>query len=179
MLFRIIKSLYIHLLVWWDTRKLDKFIERELLTSYTDDLRLSYYEDDVARMYAEGILKVKTKINNKVKARTADEYHKVLMEVKELIVLAKEETIQEARRRRVLENVYVRKEVDVKSKKDKKKMIEQRIEHYEELRKYNEQRALLKQIKALTKDGKHKEAEELTEKWKKLYDQSIRKPRRH
>ena len=175
---KFLKGLYLDLLVWWDTRKLDKFIEKELLSSVGEN-NAAYYEDDVARLYAEGIARIKGKINSRVKERSAEEYHEVLKQVKNLISEAREETFQEARRRKMLESAYVRRGSDVKNSRDKKKMIDERIQHYQELQAYNEQRQMLKQIKLLIKEGKDKEAQELTEQWKKLYDKNSRKLRRH
>jgi hypothetical protein len=163
-----LKAQYSKLLDLYYQYKLEKLIDKEL---YIGRYAMEYphYEDETQRKYAEGLFEVKRKINSLVNAKTKEEYNKVLLEVKEIIPLAREETKEQKAIRKALERVYVRYGADVKSEADKSRMILERIHHFEELRVYKEERVLISKIKAAKKLGQEDIAKTLEKEWKEKY----------
>lgn len=155
-----IKDKYIGLLFWWHKSKLERGLDKEL-RFYTTGTVYEIFQDDTERKYAEGVATIKGKV--KKMASEDGDYERVLEEVKELIQLARDETPSQRAIRQALISLARLPE------KSKKKMIQERIQHYEELRKYNEERALIKEIKQARKEGKTDLAEELETKWRQTY----------
>ena len=127
------------------------------------------FQNENDRLYAEGLASLKRKVNSMVKTGSKEEYHEVLSEINNLVALAREETPHQKAMRNILKNMYIRRGADIKSKKDKKDMIEERIGHYEELQDYKVERELRKNIRRAHKDGDLELAKQLEEEWKTKY----------
>lgn len=142
--------------------------------SYSDPAH-SYFEDDVQRKYSEGLALVKSKIGMLTIKREESEYRQVLAELQELITLAREETTDQRILRETLEKIYFRFGSDIKTEQDKEDMIKHRIAHYGELKRYNEERAVIKEIKSARKSGDIQLANKLEDEWRKKYGKLPRK----
>ena len=160
------RSKYIDLMFWWNRVKLEKELGKELQYWYNTTGH-EIYQDDTQKKYAEGLYTVKNKINS---LAANEDYDKVLKEVKDLIGLSRKETTSQRTIRKIITNMTKLPE------KSRSAMIKDRIGHYEELRKYNEERALIKEIKQTRKEGDEQLAKELEEKWRNAYGK-IRNPR--
>ena len=158
--------MYVYLLMWWKTARLKKDLDNELRIFSKGSLH-EIYQDDTQRKYFEGLSKVKKTIN--AKATTKEEYEKALGSIKELLSLARDETPSQRALRKILKSSLTRSGKDIKTDKDKRNMIQERIGHYEELRKYNEERAIIKEIKQTRKEGNETLATELEDKWRIKY----------
>lgn len=153
---------YLEIVFFLDKKKLEKALDREFqITSMGGMYQI--YQNDTERKYAEGIALVKNKVNSAVKSKSKEEYERVLKEISDLIILSNEETPSQRALRKALEKLYAPKE------KSKKAMIRDRIQHYEELREYNQERTLIKKIKQARKDNNIELAEKLELEWMTLY----------
>ena len=160
---------YVDLAFWWNRTKLERELDREFQLYST--ARHEIHQDDNERKYAEGMAIVKNKINAMASSRSKEEYDSVLKEVKDLVSIAREETPGQLAIRKILTNLSRLPE------KSRKKMIQERIGHYEELKKYNEERALIKQIKQARKKEDNELADKLQEEWSNTYGK-VRNTRR-
>lgn len=159
----------IELLFWWNQRKLERQLDLEL-RPFAHNEGHEIYQDDTERKYAEGIALVKNKINSMTN-KEPWKYDDALKQVEDLISLGTEETPSQRDLRKILTNLASLPE------KPKKQMIQERIGHYVELQKYNEERALIRQIKQAKKDQDNELADKLLEEWKNKYGK-VRNPRR-
>jgi len=158
----------LELLFWWNQKRLERQLDIELrpYTSGTYEI----YQDDTERKYAEGIALVKNKINSMAAGGKTIEYDSALRQVEDLIKLGREETSSQRALRKILTNLASLPE------KPRKQMIQERIGHYIELQKYNEERTLIKQIKQARKEQDNQLADKLLEEWKIKYGKT-RNPR--
>lgn len=163
-------SKYFDLIFWWNRIKLERLLDNEL-SSYSSSNN-EIYQDDTQRKYSEGIAIVKGTINSMAGTRDTKHYRQALEQVKDLLSLATKETANQKELREIMTAMSKLPE------KSKKRMIEERIGHYEELRKYNEERALIKKIKQARKDHNKELHEELEQEWRNTYGK-VRHPRRY
>lgn len=165
-----IAGIYFTLVFKWKNYRLQKLLEEELTPSFSSSDVYGVHQNDTQRKYLEGLANLKRSINSKVKSRNKDEYHRVLSDVKELVALGRVETKTQRMIRETLTSICKLPEVN------RKEMINQRIEHYEELHKYKEQRELIKKAKQARKEGDIELAEQLETKWREQNGQ-VRNPR--
>jgi len=167
------KDLLKRFLKWWEYKRLERALNKEL--RYYDVMdrwfshRQTQVESEQDYNYTEALRIIKRSINKAVKNKSKEEYHKVLSQLDELIGLGREETPHQKAMRKILENIYVAKGADIKTSKDKKKMIDNRISHYKELQTYKEGRTLLKQARVARKEGRTEDSKDLEEQWRKKY----------
>jgi len=159
---------YVLIKFWVDQNVLEKDLDKEL-QYYTSRPNQIIFESDTQRKYSEGLSTVKQKINQVSKRGSKEDYMDALGSMRELIALANNETVSQRMLRKTLERMYVHYGSDMKSKQDKVEMIDTRIEHYEELRKYNVERCLRKDIKKARKDGNEELALKLENDWREQY----------
>jgi len=159
---------YVLIKFWVDQTILEKDLDREL-QYYTSMQSQVIFDSETQRKYSEGLSTVKQKINQASKRGSKEDYREALESMRELIALANNETVSQRVLRKTLERMYVHYGSDVKSNRDKVDMIDTRIGHYEELRKYNIERRLLKGIKKARKDGNEELALRLESDWREQY----------
>ncbi len=159
---------------WWlEKQALKKHKELEAtLNGLTVKENVSLYFDSTQHKYQEGISNVKRKINDEVKIKNFENYN-LSLKNKELIELAKDETVEQANFRRMMEKIFVHKDVDVKDQVEKFEMIEKRIDDFYELQRYNEERQLLKNIRSAKRKGDLQLAERLTNDWKQKFRYTV------
>lgn len=148
-------------------REFDKEVESEI--SYYMPARHNVVMNQQQRQMQEGLAQLKSAINKAVVGRTADEYDKVLGNIDDLMSLAQDESQEQKVLRKIKQNMYVFKGKDIKTRKDKKKMVETRINHYHELHGHIERRNLMRQIRAANNAGDTELAQKLEEEFHGRY----------
>jgi len=124
-------NLYFEYLLWRDRK-----IERKITVQQLNVPRIVINRQQ--ELYLQGIKKLKKVINEKIVFTSKEEYDKVLKETEDLIQFA--ENDEQRDYIEALKKAYVYKDADIKNDTDMAKMIEQRIGHYNELRKHREKR---------------------------------------
>ncbi len=157
-------GLYFEFLLWYDRWKFKQETKKYIHNKETARIIINHTK----ALYRDGLKQVKIKVAELTTAPTAEEYDRVLNEIEDIVSLAKLETNNEIKALKLI-NGDLTKTKDVENNTDKAKMIKQRIAHYEELKKYNKKRTLIKAIKLAIKEGNKKLAEELEEQWSKEY----------
>lgn len=87
----------------------------------------------------------------------------------DLLSLGRRETQQQMKHRKYVESAYHYKNSDIKSDKDKEKMIDKRIRDYNTLHKHKESRNLQRKIRVAHLSGDIKKAKELEAEWRKKF----------
>jgi anion-transporting ArsA/GET3 family ATPase len=123
------------------------------------------------RLYLEALGKIKKTVQSKVKSHTKDEYEAVLKEMKDLSTLAAKNPNAATQ---ILKSIYVHKNQDVVDDKDKKHMIDKRINDYYKLQKFNEEKVLLRSIRKAQNQGDLEAVQNLTQQWKEKYGNKSR-----
>lgn len=101
-------------------------------------------------LLSEGVTKVKSKVNSLVSARSAEEYHKTLSELENMIDLSADDNNDHARVQfgNIVRDISVKKgNKDIVTSQDKLNMIHQRIDDYKELHAHQAKRNLLRQLR--------------------------------
>lgn len=124
-------NLYFEYLLWRDRK-----IERKITAQQLNVPRIVINRQQ--ELYLQGIKKLKKVVNEKIVFTSKEEYDKVLKETEDLIQFA--ENDEQRDYIEALKKAYVYKDADIKNDTDMAKMIEQRIGHYNELRKHREKR---------------------------------------
>jgi hypothetical protein len=120
-------------------------------------------QDSIQHAYLEGLSRVKKKINSRAENGGFEE---VLREG-DIMALAEDEDAKRKEFIASLKQLYV-----YETEKPQEKMIDDRINHYYELQRYNEERALIKEIKRARKLGDDKLATKLQKDWESTYGRS-------
>lgn len=136
-----------------------KQIENEFVGTFSTAANTEVVQDAVQHKYQEGLSVLKKKVNGQVD----------VVKTQELISLAREENEEQKKFREVMERLFVNKGNDVKDEVAKYEMINKRIGDFYRLQQYNEERALLKQIKQAKKNNDNDLAERLENDWKQRY----------
>ena len=124
-------NLYFEYLLWRDRK-----IERKITAQQLNVPKIVINRQQ--ELYLQGIKKLKKVVNEKIVFTSKEEYDKVLKETEDLIQFA--ENDEQRDYIEALKKAYVYKDADIKNDTDMAKMIEQRIGHYNELRKHREKR---------------------------------------
>lgn len=161
-------DLYVSIRLFFYQNKLEKELDKEFQL-YSLRSSQVIFESDTQRKYLEGLSVAKGRIKAASKSNSNRDYEKALESIKDLVGAANNETTSQRVLRKTLERMYTHYGKDIKSDKDKRDMIDTRIEHYEELRKYNVERVLRKDIKIARKEGNEALAERLEAEWREKY----------
>lgn len=133
-----IGDLYFRYLIWMDAKayKLPKFMSPKEMATIIKEHSLT----------ADAVNIVKGKVNTLVTERTANEYHRVLSSVDNMIDLSKNDRNDgRSAMAEVVHEIAVKKgNKDIVTPQDKLNMINQRIEDYKELHAHIEKRNLFR-----------------------------------
>lgn len=157
-------ELYLRFLLWIDSIKLKKRKKNYNITNNPVVLR-----DSLKIKYDESVGLIKKKIKELSESNTKEDLEKTLSNLDDLVKFAEKEQNEMIEN---LKEVYVYKEKDIKTDTDKAKMLEKRINHYEQLKKGKEKRELNKAIRLATRKGDTGRVEKLTQEWKVKYGKS-------
>lgn len=152
---------YLELLLWWDKRNEKK--------TYLTPKEIAQVIREHSHTEA-GVIAIKQKVNAIVKAKSKDEYKKILSEIEELIPHADyKDNSPNAQFAEMLRNMYVKKGTDVVTATDRAHMIDTKIQGVYELHAHIEKRTLLRQIRKVREAGNTQEAERLEQEFKTKY----------
>ena len=164
-IFKIFISWWLIYKLWRRNKKFEKELKREVDSVNLDSVGV--YQVDEEQKIQEGIYNLKESINAVVKDRTSESYDKVLSRINNMVDFAKGKTTNgEQLLANLRKKILVFKEKDVRSKKDKIKMVDTRIKHYKELHKHKKLRDLRRQIRQAHNKGDTNTAQQLEEEWK-------------
>lgn len=158
---QLVKDLWWRFLLWRATRKVDRDLDKIFDTSINGG-SAEYKEDHNQRQIYEGVRMIKSGI-----ARNG--YSSAFMKGRDLLDLAKSEKNDTVE---LMKGVIVASKQDVKTEDDKVKMIDKRINHYYELQKYNEEKALIREIKKAKKIGDISTHDKLMNEWREKYERN-------
>lgn len=158
------KKIYNKLQQWYWQYKFFKEIDNEI-NYYTNGRENRITTEDSQHKYEEAILHLKKQINHYVRTKDKDQYDSILRKFGNLVELTRIEDSKMKALRITLERCLFYNGADIKSEKDKQKMISERIGHYQDLRKHKEERELLRQIRAAHKVGDMELFKQLSEKF--------------
>lgn len=117
--------------------------------------------------YREGIGNIKNHVNSIIKAKTPEEYNRVLTEIGDLMEYAKAPGTELDILKKNLYNLHIKTGgKDIKSNKDKAKMINKRIEDFNELKSHKKKRQLLRDIRQAKVNGDTDLHEKLQKQWR-------------
>lgn len=157
-------GLYFDFLLWIDRKK----FEKERYYEKAADHRIVYNATKAA--YTEGLKRVKDKVRNNIKAGAVGDNERFMEETGELLHLAKNEhTSAHAETLKL----FIKKDKDIKNPTDMARMVDQRINDYYELQRFNEERALIKAIKKAKKENNLDLANQLEKQWSEKYGRSL------
>jgi len=126
--------------------------------------------------YKEGLRNMKKHVNSLVKAETKEEYQKVLSQIDNLIKHAKSDSKEKEKLTEALYKAWVfTGGRDIKSSKERAKMIEKRIDDYKELQEHKLKRKLMKEIRVAEREGNEELVNQLQKEWKEKYGQNSRR----
>lgn len=121
----------------------------------------------------DGVNRIKKKVNSLVKSKTKEEYHKILLQISNLIDLSEEEPDSpKTQLIMLLRQIYydkIDKKCDVETEEDKIEMINTRINHYKELHKHKEKRELIRKIREAKKQNNKELELKLTAEFNEKY----------
>jgi hypothetical protein len=92
-----------------------------------------------------------------------------LRKVDDMFGLAREETEEQRKVREIRESIYIYKGQDVKNDEDQKKMIDKRIQMYEDLQNKKQQRQLSSAIRKAKQEGNEELHTQLLEEYNVKY----------
>lgn len=124
----------------------------------------------IVRQYSllgEGVKQVKSKINDLLQTKNAEDYHNVLSQIENMVSLAERKADDpKAQLAKVLRQMYVKKGTkDINSDLDKAKMIDKKIKDTYELHDHIQQRQILRQIRKAKQEGDTQLAAKLEKEW--------------
>lgn len=164
-----LKNLYNKFRLWLDFKQLDvgeSSVQDSFILGVQADLQknsINIIEDEQDRIYKEALITIKNRIKNEATKFISLEAY--LANNPDILRHAKENNeVKE-----VLRSSWDLRNKDVETEEDYSKMIETRIEHFKQLQKYNEERLLIKQIKAAKKQGDIITYNNLYKEWKSFY----------
>ena len=136
-------GLYLNFLIWRQTKENTQKYQVDALGRPTGQIIREY------SLIAQGVSKVKRTINNMIGKRDAEEYHKTLSKVDNMVDLAKHEEGSGASvLAEVAREIAVKKgNVDIATPQEKLSMINKRIDDYKELHAHQAKRNLLRQLR--------------------------------
>jgi hypothetical protein len=159
-------GLYFEVLLWID-RKFDKpsryLTPREMATIVRESSQIT-----------EGIVMMKQKVNQLVRAKSKDEYQKLLVEIEDLVPFSEKDTESDrAKFAYILRDMYVKKgNKDVVTSTDKAKMIDQRIQDMYQLHDHIAKRSLLRAIRSARNENNMEQATKLEQEYLIKYGRS-------
>ena len=105
-------------------------------------------------LVAEGVTKVKKKVNALVASQSKEEYHRILSELENMIDLSEDDTDSaKAKFSQIVRDISVKKgNKDIVTSQDKLNMIHQRIDDYKELHQHQAKRNLMRQLRKARQD---------------------------
>jgi len=125
-------------------------------------------------LLAEGVTKVKSKVNTLVASRSKEEYHKTLSELENMIDLSDEDNDSaRAKFGNIVREISVKKgNKDIVTPQDKLNMIHQRIEDYKELHAHQAKRTLMRQLRKAKQGNDLEEVKRLETEFQEKYGRS-------
>lgn len=163
-----IGDLYFKYLVWLDSKD-DKSNIRYLTPGEAATIIREY------SLVAEGVIKVKGKVNKLVSAKSKEEYHRVLNEIENMVLLASDPADEDPARAQfanVIRQMAVKKgNRDIVTPQDKLNMIHQRIEDYNELHAHINKRTLMRQLRKAKQNNDLEEVKRLELEFQEKYGQ--------
>lgn len=141
-------NVYFELLLYIDRKSSKKYLSHKEVTQIIREYSL----------LGEGVREVKGKINTLIKSRSAEDYHKVLGQIEDMMNLAERKADDpKSQLAKVLRNMYVKKgTVDIANDMDRAKMIDQRIKDTYELHDHIEKRNKLRKLRKERNEKKGK-----------------------
>ena len=154
----ILGPIIVDYLVWKDSTD-----EKRYLTSTEAVQIVKQYS-----LLGEGVKEFKSKINSLVKSRDAEQYHKTLNEIEDLISLVSlPDNDPKVILTKSLRDIAVKKgNKDIQTPEEHLKMLQKRVEDMKELHKHKEKREVLRKIRQAKKDGNLELLKQLEEDWK-------------
>ena len=160
-----IGDLYFRYLVWQDSKK-DTDI-RYLTPKEAAQVIREY------SLVSEGVKRVKKKVDQLINSRDKGEYHRVLTEIEDMILLAADPKNEDPGRLQfanVVRQMAVKKgNKDIVTPQDKLDMIHKRIEDYKELHAHQAKRSLMRQIRKAKQENNQVLLLELETEFKEKY----------
>lgn len=156
-----LKNLIHRYIVWRETRKIESEIDA-VFGHNRFTLNTEIIQDETQRQYTEAVIQIK----NKLKQLSNGDLKSYLAKNPEITNLAekdKDEVIE------IMRKITIASGQDIKSEEDKTKMINDRINHYHELQRFNEEKQLLRQIKQAMKAGDKKLHAKLMAEWRQKH----------
>lgn len=155
---------YLNILLWNDDRKLKKKRRQFILVNNPVILKSSSQ-----MRYDESTTLIKKKIKEISNSESKEDLENTLKNINNLIKFAEKDHNESIK---ILKDVYVYKDKDIKNDTDKAKMLKIRIKHYDELKKGKEKRNLNRNIRMAAKKGDKIRVEKLMKEWKEKYGRS-------
>ncbi len=152
---------------WWLEFQFEQEVKSNINMNTAFD-SVKSVEQDVDQKLANGVYNLKhaarqaAKTNNK----TLDS---LLSQVDDMFDLARQETAEETRARKIKESIFIFKGSDIKTDKDKDKMVDKRIEMYYDLQTKRQQRQLLSSIRKAKMAGDKELHAQLLEEYNGKY----------
>lgn len=142
-------SLYLNYLIWRQTKENMQKYETAIGSKPVNQIIREY------NLIAQGVSKVKRTVNNLIGKREAQEYHKVLSTIDNMVDLAQhEEGSGQSELAKITRQIAVKKgNVDIATPQEKLSMINKRIDDMKELHEHIEKRNKLRQLRKERKNG--------------------------
>lgn len=154
--------------MWADKKEIEDDFKQALNFAGLGNRNIMMQDEE--RQIAEGVIAMKVAINSLLKNKSAKSYDKTLRDIDNLLKYAQDvgskqqKTILDLRK-----SIVVFKEKDLKSKEDKQKMINIRLNHYNQLHSKKLARDLIRQERQARKAGNSELADKLLKEWKEKY----------
>lgn len=142
-------GLYLDFLIWRQTKENTQKYQTDVLGRPVGQIIREY------SLLAQGVSKVKRTVNKMIGKRDAEEYHKTLSSMDNMVDLAKHEAGSgQSKLAEVAREIAVKKgNVDIATPQEKLSMINKRIDDMKELHKHIEKRNKLRQLRKERKNG--------------------------
>lgn len=136
-------GLYLNFLIWRQTKENMQKYETAIGGKPVNQIIREY------SLIAQGVSKVKRTVNSLIGKREAQEYHKVLSTIDNMVDLAQhEEGSGKSELAKITREIAVKKgNVDIATPQEKLSMINKRIDDYKELHAHQAKRNLLRQLR--------------------------------
>jgi hypothetical protein len=153
--------------VWWLELQFEQEVKSNIRFNTAYD-PIHIVEADVERKMDNGIAVMKHAARKAAETGNVS-LDEALRKVDDMFGLAREETEEQRKVREIRESIYIYKGQDVKNDEDQKKMIDKRIQMYEDLQNKKQQRQLSSAIRKAKQEGNEELHTQLLEEYNVKY----------
>lgn len=157
-----LKKLWENFKIWRETRKVEKAISEAITNNTFPTQTISLVQDHQQQQYQEAMINLKKKL----KELSGGNLENYLQNNPNFLALAERERSEVLE---IMRRAVVKVNSDIKTQEDTDKMIQQRIGHYKELQRYNEEKALIAKIRAAKKAGDMYTHDILMQEWREQF----------